>query len=109
MNFLLQDHFNIIKVELNERFNQSLDNHLIDLLIIDVSDIMFDELNVLRLLKKMQPNLAIILLYDLKVAENIKDDLFHIADAMFRKPFNNQQVLNAVGSFVGKQAEAGMN
>ncbi len=37
INFLLQEHFNILKVELNDRLSQSLNNQSIDLLIIDLS------------------------------------------------------------------------
>ncbi len=108
LNFLFQDQFNVVPIELNERLASYWRNYSIDLLIIDLNAIDVDNINMLGLLKKIHNNLPIIILYDLKIPENLKYDLYQFADAMFRKPFNNDQIKSAVHSFL-KTKNSNMN
>ncbi len=100
IELLFQNTYQIVGLETFEKNADGLDLKPIDLLIIDVKSMDEQILKKIFLLKKMKANLPIIMLYDLKVPEYIKSDLFPLADVMFRKPFSNQQLLSAVNDFL---------
>lgn len=104
LTILFQNNYQI--VSLSEIGKELLNSGLktIDLVIIDVKAIDEEILKMILLLKKMVANLPIIMLYDLKVPEYVKSDLFPLADVMFRKPFSNQQLMSAVNDFLEPKA-----
>ena len=102
---LFQYDYHIFTIDLNSQLGSSLADKTIDLLIIDVKSIDKENLKRISLLKKLYSNLPIIMLYDLKIPHHIKSDLFQFADVMFRKPFSNLQLMNAVDNFL-KESDA---
>ncbi|NOZ60788.1 MAG: hypothetical protein GXO74_03820 [Calditrichaeota bacterium] len=104
ISLLFKGRYQITGLNSIDKNSNLLDLNPIDLLIVDVKAIDEDVLKKIFLLKKMKTNLPIIMLYDLKVPEYVKSDLFPLADVMFRKPFSNQQLLNAVNDFLVKEA-----
>ncbi len=106
LNFLFQGHYNTIPVELNNQFVSMMQNENIELLIVDSSIIDEDSLKNVRLLKKINTSLPVIVLYDVSAPRNFEKDLYNIADAMFRKPFSNKQLFDVVQNFVNSTANS---
>lgn len=103
ITLLFQEHYHIFKIELSEDFGFASKEKPVDVLIIDLQSLDWENLKLITLLKKVYDNLLIILLYDLKAPDNLRNELFQIADIMFRKPFNNQLLINAVSDFLNSK------
>ena len=104
--FLFQDYYNTIPIELNSQFVSMMQNDNIELLIIDSNTIDDEGLEIVRLLKKINSSLPVIVLYNLSAPRNFEKDLYNIADVMFRKPFSNKQLLSAVQNFVDSNTKS---
>ncbi|MDW7681176.1 MAG: hypothetical protein SCK70_11465 [bacterium] len=105
--FLLQDNYHIFNIQLNDQLANSLQNKSIDLLIVDLKSINPESMGLIQIIKRLQPNLPVVMLYDLKMPEKFVVDFFQMADLMLRKPFSNQQLINAVSTFLNGSQQLG--
>ncbi|HDP97559.1 MAG TPA: response regulator [bacterium] len=105
--FLLQDNYHIFNIQLNDQLANSLQNKSIDLLIVDLKSINPESMGLIQIIKRLQPNLPVVMLYDLKMPEKFVVDFFQMADLMLRKPFSNQQLINAVSTFLNGSQRLG--
>lgn len=105
LSFLFQDHYTTVSIELNSQFVALMQHENFELLIIDSNVIDDEALKTVRLLKKINASLSVIVLYDLTAPRNFEKELYNIADVMFRKPFSNKQLLDAVQNFFNSGAK----
>ena len=98
LNFVFQKYYKLLEIDFDRDSNLKFINK-IDLLIIDSCIIDHKRIKKIHLLKKIHLSLPIIFLYDFNISHDFENEILNFADVMFRKPFNNRQLLCAVNSF----------
>ncbi|MFZ5517520.1 MAG: response regulator [Candidatus Zhuqueibacterota bacterium] len=109
LNFLFQDRYSTMSIELNSRFISIMQDENIELLIIDSNIIDEEGLKTVGLLKKINSSLPVIALYDMSAPRHFEKELYNIADVMFRKPFSNKQLIDTVQNFIESDARTKLN